>query len=153
MTRVDFYILNSGDKVQRFRFVCRLAEKAFTHGHRLFIHAPTGDEQRHLDDVLWSFRQGSFIPHALAETGLSQSDPILIGETPAPDKNFDVYVNLDGAVPSRFERYARIAEIVSGNTPSKEAARERFRIYRRAGIEIFSHNVDNERSQGSDYHV
>ena len=150
MARVDFYILNSGDRVQRTHFVCRLAEKAFTHGHRLFIHTPTGDEQRHLDDVLWNFRQGSFVPHALAETGRSQPDPVLIGVEPAPDAHFDVYVNLNGNVPTRFERYARIAEIVSGTTPSKEAARERFRVYRRAGIEIFSHNVDNERSQGYD---
>lgn len=150
MTRVDFYILNSSDMAQRVRFICRLAEKAFTNGHRLFIHTPTRDEQRHLDDMLWNFRQGSFVPHAVAEAGRSQPDPVLIGNEPAPDSHFDVYVNLEGNVPPRFERYGRIAEIVSGNIPSKEAARERFRLYRRAGIEIFSHNVDNERSQGSD---
>lgn len=150
MTRVDFYILNSGDRLQRHHFVCRLVEKAFTNGHRLFIHAPDRDEQQHLDEALWTFRQGSFLPHSLAESGRMQPDPILIGKEPAPDANFDVYVNLEGDTPRRFERYTRIAEIVSGLTPSKEAARQRFRTYRSAGVEIYSHNVGNELSQGPD---
>lgn len=146
MARVDFYILDDGDAARFARFVCRLTEKAFTGGLRVYIRAPIADEQRRLDDMLWTFRQGSFVPHALAGTSPINAEPVLIGETPAFDQNYDVVVNLADSIPAHYERFNRIAEVVRADVSSKETARHRFRVYRDAGLEIFSHKVESERA-------
>lgn len=146
MARVDFYVLDDGDAARFARFVCRLTEKAFTGGLRIFIRTPIADEQRRLDDMLWTFRQGSFIPHAIAATSPAQAEPVLIGDELAFNQNYDVVVNLADNIPAHYERFNRIAEVVRSDASSKETARQRFRVYRDAGLEIFSHNVESERT-------
>ena len=148
MARVDFYVLEDGDAARYARFVCRLTEKAYSGGLRVFIRAPIEEEQRRLDDMLWTFRQGSFVPHALAAANPSQAEPVLIGDALDVDKTYDVVVNLADNIPAHYERFNRIAEVVRSDASSKETARHRFRIYRDAGLEIFSHKVESERSQG-----
>lgn len=146
MARADFYILDDSDAAKFMRFVCRLTEKAFTGGLRVFIRAPVADEQRRLDELLWTFRQGSFVPHALATASPIQAEPVLIGAAPALDQNYDVVVNLAESIPAHYERFNRIAEVIRSDASSKETARHRFRAYRDAGLEVFSHKVESERA-------
>ena len=41
MTRIDFYIVQHSEPSSRERFACRLAEKAYRLGHRIYIHTDT----------------------------------------------------------------------------------------------------------------
>ena len=38
MTQVDFYILPSADPLARLDFACKLTEKAWRMGHRIYLH-------------------------------------------------------------------------------------------------------------------
>ena len=40
MTRVDFYVFESGNDDSFSRFICRLTEKAWRQGNRIFMHCP-----------------------------------------------------------------------------------------------------------------
>ncbi len=53
----------------------------------------------------------------------------------------DVLVNLGQDVPSWFSRYARVAELVSGDEAARQAGRDRFRFYRDRGIEPETHQL------------
>ena len=135
--RVDFYILPDPAPDARERLSCRLAEKAYKMGHTVYLHADSESQAQRLDDLLWTFRAGSFVPHA---RGGGQPSPVLIGSGEAPGAA-DLLITLSAAVPAFYERFTRVAEIIDGNEDNKRAGRERFRFYRGRGLEPQSHHL------------
>ncbi len=77
MTLVGFYVVQTSDSGQRLRVAARLADKAFQRGHRIFIHATDEAQATELNELLWSFRPASFLPHGLH--GQEHSESIAIG--------------------------------------------------------------------------
>lgn len=138
MTEIDFYILASAAPGKRETLACRIAEKAVGLGHRVFIHA--GDRQRAeaLDDLLWTFRDGSFLPHAI---GKDDESPVTIGAGEEPAASPYLLINLDDAVPAFFSRFERVAELVSEEPAVRDAGRERFRFYRDRGYSLRTHKL------------
>jgi DNA polymerase-3 subunit chi len=141
MTRIDFYLLGSGDPRSRLVTACRLIEKAFRQGHKVYLHTASEEETRILDDLLWTFRQGSFVPHEL-HPGASAEAPVIIGHGSAPETMADVLVNLSPEVPAGFDRFARLAELIDQDEAVKRAGRRRYKIYQEQGHEIQTHHLD-----------
>lgn len=143
MTKVDFYILEDN---QRDQFVCRLTEKIYSQGKSIYIHT-TGDEQSHLiDQLLWSFRDGSFIPHhcncePVEGVGEPKNSPVEIGSGELGENHKEVLINLAPEVPLIFSRFERVAEIIAESDPDRTLGRERFRFYRDRGYPLQSHNI------------
>lgn len=143
MTRVDFYILPDSDPAQRPLLACRLAEKACGQGLKVYVHTASEGEAQHLDELLWTFRDGSFLPHAIhgaatAEAG-DEPPPILIGHGHEPSTHMDMLINLDAEVPRFFGRFERVAELVDQRPEQLAQSRERYRFYRERGYELNSH--------------
>jgi DNA polymerase-3 subunit chi len=144
MTRIDFYILSerAGD---RLLFTCRLADKIYTQGHALYIHTASQEQAVQLDELLWTFSPGNFLPHDLHQP--AHGAPIQIGYADNPFTDTDaagdgqVLINLADHVPLFFSRYARVAEIVDPHEARKAAGRERFRFYRERGYALESHTI------------
>lgn len=143
--RIDFYLLEEAAGVACDVTACRIAEKAWLHGHRVHLHVDSPESARRLDDLLWTWRDESFVPHAVrgadepadADGGL----PVTIGWGRVPDSAADVLLNLDARVPDGFERFARVAEFVGGAETDRNAGRERFRRYRAHGCELRTHRL------------
>ena len=144
MTQVDFYILDSDSDDARLRLACKIVDKATQLDHHVFVHATSDDEARKLDELLWTFSQGSFIPHRIVRGELAEPalEPVLIGvnQPPAPGR-WDVLVNLGAEVPEFFSRYARVAEVVDANAVRREQSRGRYRFYRDRGYQLNTHQV------------
>lgn len=140
MTQVSFYILKTAGEAAQLGFACRLAEKAHSENHTIYLH--TLDAQRaQLDALLWTFRQGSFVPHAQCN-GDGQDDgqsPVIIGSEQPPARLDDVLINLCGEVPAFFSRFQRAIEIVIPE--QKEAARDRYKFYKDRGYALETHNI------------
>ena len=152
MTKVDFYILDQGSVREKEHFACRLAEKAYRLKNRIYIHAQNADHCRRLDDLLWTWRDGSFLPHGLASDAAGSSkdsdlpnpslpDPILIGDQNEPPDISDLLINLITDVPTLFSRFDRVVEIVSADPEGKQAGRDRYRFYRDRGYALNQHNI------------
>ena len=141
MTRVDFYILGSGDHDASSMFACRLTEKAFRQGHRVFINTGTEEQLQRLDELLWTFRDGSFLPHAVFDGSAGMQEPILLGHGAEPQACSNVLVNLAGDVPTWFGRFERVAELVHGDGAQRAAARERYAYYRDRGYTLNTHDI------------
>ena len=142
MTQVDFYILTGGtSRPERDRFACRLTEKAWQKGYRVFIHTGSDFEAQQLDDLLWTFRPESFVPHALATDPNSAALPVLVGWGSEPTRALDLLINLSGTVPAYFQRFARLAEIVESDDTQRDIARRRYRHYRDQGCSLRSHRL------------
>lgn len=139
MTRVDFYVLSAEGELTREQFACKLIEKAYKLGNRIFLRTDSAAESQRMDDLLWTFRQGSFIPHDSDPTQIMS--PIFIGQQHAADFAAEVLVNLGQSVPDGINQYQRVAEIVAGDTLNRDNARQRFRHYRGLGLDVNSHDV------------
>ncbi|MGZ8216014.1 DNA polymerase III subunit chi [Methylomagnum sp.] len=132
MTRIDFYVLPGFDPRDRSLMACKLIEKAYRQGHKVYLHTASEEETRVLDDLLWTFRQGSFVAHELHPGG-SDVAPVLIGHGPTPEHMADVLVNLAPEMPAGFERFGRVAELVDQDEGVKLAGRRRYKAYKEAG--------------------
>jgi DNA polymerase-3 subunit chi len=139
--RVDFYILPAKDTRARLQFTCRLTEKVYGLQHRVHAHAASSGQARELDELLWTFRQGSFLPHALSTSSNDAPVPITIGYDEETTSDGDLLINLADNIPTFFDRFARIAEIVDGTEESRRLGRERFGFYRDNGYEPNTHNI------------
>ncbi|HEX6998552.1 MAG TPA: DNA polymerase III subunit chi [Gammaproteobacteria bacterium] len=144
MTRVDFYILRDDSDTARLVLACRIAEKAMQQDQHVFIHSSSEAEARKLDELLWTFSQGSFVPHKIVgpDGGAPALEPVLIGAGIDPaGPRFDVMINLADEVPEFFSRYERVVEPVDGNPARRQRSRERYRFYRDRGYPLATHEV------------
>jgi DNA polymerase-3 subunit chi len=138
--RVDFYVLDSCDEDARLRFACRLSEKAWNLSHRVHALAPDTETAEGLDQLMWTFRAGSFVPHVIDDKATNPDTPVTIGCDPG-DCRGELLINLTSGIPPCIERFERIAEIVDGNEASRRAGRERFSLYRAQGYEPQTHKI------------
>ncbi|MFP3518568.1 DNA polymerase III subunit chi [Pseudomonas sp. SIMBA_077] len=139
MTKVDFYILPSAEPSARLDFACKLTEKAWRLGHKVYLHCSDATQRKDLDERLWRFKGESFVPHSNLE---DQPDGVvLMGFTEAPANHQDLLINLDLNVPAFFKRFARVAEVVVEDPVVRLAARESFRFYREHGYPLQDHKL------------
>ena len=141
MTRVDFYVLAAGSRGDRYTLACRLAEKAWQQGHRVYLHTSSAAESKHLDRLLWTFRDGSFLPHARHGEADTRLNPILIGHDATAGGEHDVLINLALQVPDFFSRFERVVEPLDSSADIRAAGRERYRFYRDRGYPLNNHDI------------
>ena len=142
-TQVDFYLLGAAEPRARLTTACRIAEKACDQGLRVAVRTASPSETAEIDDLMWTFSDRSFVPHAVWPAGaeVAVETPVLISSGELPESHRDVLVNLGAEVPSGFDRYARLCEIVTGDEAAKAAGRARWRRYRDAGFAPQSHPI------------
>jgi DNA polymerase-3 subunit chi len=142
-TVVSFYVLTQAAADARLRCACRLAEEAVEQGARVYLQTATAADTRRLDDLLWTYSDGGFLPHEIYTGNPPDLDvvKVLLGEPPPPASHRDLLVNLTETLPTDLEQYARIAEIVDVDPERKRSARERYRQYRERGCGLESINV------------
>lgn len=139
--RIDFYILSDDSPNARDQLSCRLAEKAWKAGHSVYLHTGSAPRAAELDELLWMFRDGSFVPHARAGDRPGPETPVVIGGDEAPPPGSAVLINLASAVPPFYAQFERVAEIVEPAGKGREHGRARYRFYRDQGLQPNSHHV------------
>ena len=138
MAAVTFYLGDGAGSQARLQLACRVTERAWRAGHRVLILNSSPEELRALDEYLWTFAEGSFVPHE-ALTAAAEAPVLLTCALPPGD--IDVLVHLTDTVPDVLTRAQRIAEVVDADPAARNAGRTRFRAYREAGIEPTTHEI------------
>lgn len=140
MTEVVFHFNVTDKRIH----ACRLLRKAYLQGAHLLVVAEP-QELDALDTALWTLAGRDFIPHArLSDSAEMQahSPILLVGQWPTevtyPKDR--VLVNLSQGFLSGFDRFARVIEVVSRDSPDRERARERWKLFRAADIEPVHHD-------------
>ena len=142
MAEVSFYILSSALLLERYLFACKLIEKAYRNGQFCYILTDSDEQSQLLDDLLWTFRAGSFIPHEIYTGKAPSSDKvILIGSVKAPEHSQGLLFNLSSKYPEDISNTKRILEILDNCEVTKAAARNRYRQYQQAGMSVTTHNM------------
>ncbi len=138
MARVDFYVLGQPGEQARQAFACRLAEKAYRLNHTVHIETASRADAERVDDLLWTFRDGSFVPHHLLG-GADLESPVTIGAESGRSAGGDLLINLCDEIPACADSFQRIAEVVSAD--GKKLSRRRFADYRDQGHDIETHTL------------
>ncbi|MGI9290015.1 MAG: DNA polymerase III subunit chi [Gammaproteobacteria bacterium] len=139
--RVDFYILSTTEANGRLQFACRLTEKAYNMDTQVYAHTETPADAKRLDEMLWTFRQGSFIPHEIVGESDELRAPVSIGTGTARLNEGQLLINLSNELPDFSKGFERVAEIVSADEAGRQTGRKRFKQYRDMGLQPETHDI------------
>jgi len=143
MTRVDFHILPATGNIEPDRWACRLTAKAWKQGRRVYLHAASEAQAQRIDDLLWTFRDISFLPHCLI--GERRDDVrVFVGHGETPPEENEVMINLAHPAPSFFSRFERVIEVVPAEDEVRAQARERYRFYQERGYPLTMHEISGD---------
>jgi len=101
----------------------------------------TPSDATRLDEMLWTFRQGSFVPHQLLTNAVKRRAPVSIGTGDTCELKGDLLINLTDTMLKFAAGFARVAEIICSDEPSRKAGRKRFKQYRDMGLEPETHRI------------
>lgn len=139
MAQVDFYVLDKFDEHSRYTLACKLAEKAWRLENTIHIHTMSQADAERLDELLWTFRDGSFVPHELVSSG--NSAPVSIGYDSNTIESRDLLINLCDEIPAFANTFPRIAELVTSEENCRQKSRKRYAIYRDQGHILEMHKI------------
>lgn len=142
MARVDFYVLPAAGAEARWQFACRLTEKAYRLEHRVRLLAGDRVQAERLDELLWTWRDGSFVPHDIEGSAGAGKAPVIVGfGGNAAAGDFDLLINLSDGLPEGLDAFPRIAEIVTSDEETRRKSRARYASYRERGDELETHKL------------
>ena len=142
MPRIDFYVLPDAGPKGRHALACRLTEKAVGQGLKVYIYTESQEQALMVDEMLWTYKDVGFIPHALDNDPQAARVPVVLGHgTGAQPVQDGLLINLNSTVPDFFERFERIGELVDQSEAVKLGARQRFRFYKDRGYTPNTHNL------------
>ena len=139
MAQVDFYVLDKFDEHSRYTLACKLAEKAWRLENTIHIHTMSQADAERLDELLWTFRDGSFVPHELVSSG--NPAPVSIGYDSNTIESRDLLINLCDEIPAFADTFPRIAELVTSEENCRQKSRERYAVYRDQGHTLEMHKI------------
>jgi DNA polymerase III subunit chi len=139
--RVDFYLLESTQADARWVIACRLVEKAYQRGHKVYIQCTNQHDAELLDERLWTFKEDSFIPHNLQGEGPEPPPPVQIGWGKEPRGFDDILINLSGEILPFSNKFQRVMEIILNNETDKEHSRIRYKQYRAQHCQLHVHEL------------
>lgn len=142
LIRVDFYLLNNSEPEAIWLVVCRLLEKAYQRGHRVFVYCDNQKDAEYLDELLWTYKDDSFIPHNLQGEGPEPPPSVQIGYGAEPRGFNDILINMSATIPSYFSRFRRVMEVVASSDAAKEISRAHYREYRAKQCELHTHPIE-----------
>ena len=142
--RVDFYVLEDVSARARLRTAARVVEKAYLAGQTVLVWHTEPEELREFDELLWTFSDGSFVPHEALAAEEFGAAPVLLSAGTAPVGPVDVLVNLAPDVPACVASAQRVAEFIDGDPERRQAGRTRFRVYKDRGLQPTTHNLKGD---------
>jgi DNA polymerase-3 subunit chi len=114
MTEILFYHLEH-HPLERVLPV--LIERSLERGWRVVVEAGSAERLQQLDEMLWTFRDDSFLPHTLAGSGDEADQPVLL-TTGADNPNAAaIRFFVDRALPTEGGDYQRLVFMFDGHDP------------------------------------
>ncbi|MCP8940270.1 DNA polymerase III subunit chi [Alsobacter sp. SYSU M60028] len=113
----------------------QLVEKSLERGWRVVVQASTQERLGALDDLLWTWSDDSFIPHAPDREPEADREPVVLTLTDRNPNEAQIRFLVEGApLPTDARGYARIVLLFDGTDDEAVAgARRTWRSVREAG--------------------
>jgi DNA polymerase-3 subunit chi len=119
------------------RALPRLLERALKDGYRILVMAGSTERVEHLNQLLWTYDDASFLPHGSARDGHADRQPIFLTAADGNPNHASMLVLVDGARPQGFGDFKRVCDMFDGNDETAvAAARQRWREAKAAGHDL-----------------
>lgn len=145
MSQVDFYVLAGNSSKENF--ACALIQKVWKQGENIFINMSSMSMATAFDDLLWTFKDISFLPHALLAEDDVENVSIVIGYSQQMGDyladHAAIVLNFAEQVPIALNKAVRVLEIVAGSEVERQQARKRYADYRQLGHVLNKHTIDH----------
>ncbi len=134
MASVEFVKLTRPEKA---RCLCELAEEYLLAGMRVLVVVQDDNQGVTLDRFMWSWKKGSFIPHAYDNGAVECIDePVVIAVDEENPNGANVLIMGKPCSLEFMRRFRSIVDFAEVYDPQlADASRERFVRYREAGLE------------------
>lgn len=125
---------------------CARIARAWEKGDRLYVWAASQAEAARWDELLWTFREDSFVPHGLWQGEEACDEPVAVGWRAANPNGARWLVVAGGQTPAEVtaaaSSFARIMDFVpKRDKAATDAARARYKALQQAGIEPAYHKA------------
>ncbi len=141
--RVDFYLLSQSASEARMQVACRLLEKTYLHNHSAYIICKSKEHAIDLDQMLWTYKDASFIPHSLQGELTEFYVPLQIGcLEDSPQSSYNILFNLTDEIPIYYQQFSRIIEIIPNDEQIKSMSRRRYHDYRSQQCSLYVHSLN-----------
>ena len=115
---------------------------AWERKQKIFIVTATESSGKKLDELMWQYPQGRFLPHAGVNEQGSGKAPVKIGTLSSLNPT-DVVINLCPEAVPQPERFSRVLEIVPHADNERQASRVKYRAYRNQGLKPQTHGINS----------
>lgn len=99
-----------------------LIERVVERGWRTVIEIGNPDRVQALNNLLWTYKPESFLPHGTKADGPPAEQPVFLTSEPDNPNAATVRFLVEGAVPTIFSGYNRIVLLFDGRNPDALAA-------------------------------
>jgi DNA polymerase-3 subunit chi len=116
------------------RALPRLLERARAEGYRIVVRAASAERIEHLNALLWTYDEASFLPHGSARDGNPASQPVWLTDRAENPNGASMLVLVDGVDAEDLGAFQRCCDMFDGGDPEAvEAARQRRRKAKDSG--------------------
>lgn len=134
MAEVWFYHL---ERTPLERALPDLLEKTLAKGWKALVRTTGQERAESLDQVLWTYRDESFLPHGMAGEPLAERQPVLITIGDENPNGAQALFLLDGAEPGSLETYERCIILLDGRDEAQlSLARGRWKTLKASGLSV-----------------
>lgn len=112
----------------------KLLEKTLERGWRAVVMAGSPERVESLNQHLWSYDPGGFLPHGSARDGFAAAQPVWLTDTDENPNGATVLMLVDGMTSARTGDYDLVCDLFDGrDDEAVAAARDRWRAAKAAG--------------------
>ena len=117
---------------------CEIAEGFYARGTRLQIIAADQEQASRLDDLLWTFRPDSFVPHGILEGDRDDpSLPVIITTRQAQEPGIRNLLMLDHCSPELVAQFPQAIHLVVVDDHARRESSRRYWVQlRKAGFTL-----------------
>ena len=134
MTEVRFYHLQKQTLDQALPLIL---EKVHQTGKRAHVRLVNEKEVNRMNDVLWTYKPDSFLPHGCKKTGDAESQPIWLTHTNDNPNSANTLILTQGMTEDAMEGYSLCCEMLDGrNDQAVQDARTRWKTYKDKGFTV-----------------
>ncbi len=133
-TEVRFYHL---ERQSLDQVLPGLIAKALEQGRRIVVKTASDSETERLNEHLWTYNPGSFIPHGAKKDGRAEKQPVWLTAEDENPAGADVLILCHGADSATRGNFKLCCEMLDGRDEAAiSAARERWKAYKAEGFAV-----------------
>jgi len=114
-----------------------LLEKGLERGWRALVRTTSKERARALDDILWSYRDDSFLAHGSADDPDTELQPVLIAHDGGEHDRRELLILIDQAEPGAIDAFERVILLFDGaDETALGNARDRWKQFKDEGVAV-----------------